>query len=267
MTPKEKFTCDFCGKDTFKNKRALSSHKVLAHKWNSNIAVPAFTKPDTEAETVLVKKPQIVLSKKAGRPWQFMLLGVSLIVLGAAATWLWFVAGRQMYLAVLIVLAVFGGGYSIYHFFESNNGGSPNAVFIPEYNSERTGQSKDVLPAGPLGEQNCLNIYAQKGDDGKVYPQKIAFEYMKHPVGQLQQCTNDGKWYHVQIWDIGKERLKPFLLPDSQYFDPREFANVIKMPAHRKLFEKHPSLLQKIAPAIMLLACIIMGFVLIAVNG
>lgn len=107
----------------------------------------------------------------------------------------------------------------------------------------------------PTEKVNCLNIYAAKDKDTeKIYPVKVAFEWQDNPTGQPQQCLNNNKWYHVNIFDISKEELVRFSLPDSQYFDPREFANVITMPAHKKLFERQASLLQKVAPWVMVIA-------------
>lgn len=136
----------------------------------------------------------------------------------------------------------------------------------------------------PEGPVNSLNIYAKKdAGTGQLYPEKIAFELVnskgqvvtettplekgEHPIGQPWQSLDNGQWYHLNIWDIAAGKLKPFMLPDSQYFDPREFANVITMPAHKKLFERRATLFQKIAPWIMLVGFIASGFFLIVAGG
>lgn len=128
----------------------------------------------------------------------------------------------------------------------------------------RAGRQEEAVIVGaekPAGPINSLNIYARKDEDtGQIYPEKIAFEWVDEPEGQPWQCLDDGNWYHLNIWDIVAGKLKPFILPDSQYFDPREFANVITMPAHKKLFERRQSLFQKIAPWIMIVAFLISIF-------
>lgn len=107
----------------------------------------------------------------------------------------------------------------------------------------------------PTGKVNSLNIYAQKVD-GVVLPLQIVFEWIKNPKGQPWQCTNDGKPYFLNIYDIETGKLKPLILPDSQYCDPQEFGNCLTMPAHKRQFERKASLLQQIAPGIMLIGFI-----------
>lgn len=152
-------------------------------------------------------------------------------------------------LAMGPILLFPAAGYGIYRAIK---GKEKSAVIVVEGKAEK---------GKPF---NSLDIYAMKLDDtDEIIPVAVKWEYVENPVGQPWQCTNNGKWYHVQIWDIFKGCLTQFRLPDSQYFDPREFANVIKMPAHQKLFERQATLMQKIAPAIMVLAFVasIVGFI------
>jgi len=164
--------------------------------------------------------------------------GLFILLVGYYFSMIWSGQRDNIFLTICIIIMWPGGCYLIFR-----------GIKGPEHEVVIVGSEK------PSGEVNSLNIYARKNPDtGKIYPEKVAFEMILKPEGQPQQCTNNGKWYYVHIWDIAKQRLVPFALPDSQYFDPREFANVIKMPAHMKLFERQASLLQKIAPWVMVIA-------------
>lgn len=137
-------------------------------------------------------------------------------------------------------------------------------LFVRGWRATREQETVIVGAVQPIGRVNSLNIYAKKDETtGQIYAEKMAFEWDNNPTGQPWQSLNNGKWYHLNIWDIVAGKLKPFVLPDSQYFDPREFANVITMPAHKKLFEHRASLFQKIAPWVMTVAFLISIFGLI----
>lgn len=140
------------------------------------------------------------------------------------------------------------------------------------------GQEKETGPA------NSLNIYTMKDEDSqRILPKKLAFEMVdkegkvvkegaslgegEHPPGQPWQCLNNGNWYYLNFFDLVASKLKPFILPDEQYFDPAEFANVISMPAHKKLFTERQSLFQQLAPGLMLLGFIASGFFCLVMGG
>jgi len=100
------------------------------------------------------------------------------------------------------------------------------------------------------GQVNSMNIYP--ADEGGV-----VFENTAKPEGQPKICENDGKPYFVHIWDIATKRLRPFMLPDTQYYDPRVFAErVLELPAHRRIFQRKQTVMQKLKPAILFLLII-----------
>lgn len=173
--------------------------------------------------------------------WTYLVAGLVCIFIGVVVGMLWSDQRENMLLTVVVIMAWPGGIYLIYRSFKKSD--------------------TDVVIVGadkPTTAVNSLNIYAKKDKStGKIYPEKIAFEWINEPMGQPQQCTNNGRWYYVHIWDIETNLLKAFTLPDNQYFDPREFANVIRMPAHNKLFEQELTLLQKASPFIMVAVFVI----------
>ena len=174
--------------------------------------------------------------------WVYFVGGALAVSLGFMLGGMWSETRNSMLLAIATISLIPFGVFLIWKGW--NKVTDVEAVIV--------GSKKPTTPV------NSLNIYAKKDkDSGKIYPEKIEFTWMEKPMGQPQQCLNNGKWYYVHIWDIAKNTLKPFTLPDSQYFDPREFANVIKMPAHKKLFERQVSTFQKVAPWVMVVAFLI----------
>ncbi len=170
--------------------------------------------------------------------------GIVALFVGFLMAMAWGENRGNMLLAMGTILCWPGGAYLLYRGIQKRD---QEAVII--------GADK------PKGLVNSLSIYAKKDSEtGRIYPEKIVFEWEENPLGQPQQCINNNRWYYVHLWDIAKGKLVPFALPDSQYFDPREFANVITMPAHKKLFERQATLLQKIAPFVMVVAFLISIF-------
>jgi len=106
----------------------------------------------------------------------------------------------------------------------------------------------------PAGQVNSLDIY----------PDKIVFEDVTEPEGQPWKCENDGKSYHVHIWDEENKKLKEFQLPDQVYMDPRIFAErVLELPAHRRIFRRKQTLLQQLSPMMGALGVIILWIIII----
>lgn len=168
--------------------------------------------------------------------------GLICLSVGFVLAMLWSEQRDNMFLTMAIILLFPSGAFLVYRGWNKTT----------DIETVIVGQKKVTTPV------NSLNIYAKKDrETGKIYPEKVVFEMLPNPMGQPQQCTNNGKWYHVHIWDLATNKLSPFVLPDSQFFDPREFANVIKMPAHKKLFSRKMSMIQKIGPWVMVVAFLI----------
>ncbi len=101
-----------------------------------------------------------------------------------------------------------------------------------------------------------------------LYPGKLVFENVDEPGGFPQQCINDKKKYYVMIWDEVANLLTPFVLPDQQYYDPGVFAErVLDLPAHQKIFERKPSLLQKIRTGLLVVAIGIVWILILTTTG
>lgn len=101
-----------------------------------------------------------------------------------------------------------------------------------------------------------------------IYQNKIVFEDVVKPGGFPMLCTNLKKKFHVNIWDVAANRLVPFVLPDQQYCDPNVFAQrVLGLPAHRKIFERKPKLLQRLKTALLVIAIGIVWLLILTTTG
>lgn len=193
--------------------------------------------PEIEPDTT----PEINIKKSGGRIWWMVAVGACLVVMGFAG-FVYFATSQNMAIGLFSVLAVIGGGFLAYHGFKTKDEG----IIITQNGVE-----------APTITANSLNIY----------PDSIKFEELPRDQlkGQPRRCRNDGKYYWVNIWGTsfkGKsEGLVPFVLPDTQYRDPKEFANNLNIPAHRDLFAREASLLEKISPGLIIVGMIVLGIV------
>ena len=195
--------------------------------------------------------------------------GITLLVVFFYAAQLWAGQRESLFLTVGTIGLIVGSVFLLYRGVKSIRRG--DAVVI--------GEKKPTITA------NSCNIYVKKDkESGRILPSKIAFELIdtegkvlteaplldkpaEMPDGQPWQCLNDGNWYYLNYFDLTKGKLRPFALPDSQYFDPAEFGNVIMMPAHKLLFERRLSLLQRVGPWVMVLAFLISIFGILVAGG
>jgi len=218
------------------------------------------TPPSVKAMHLVAEesKPELELNPKSSaikrffkrnfRQYAFIAAGLILAVIFFFFASLYGQQRDNMFLAMGVVVTLPGSIFLIWRGFRR-----------PDLEAVIVGSNK------PTTKVNSLNIYAYKdGDTGLIYPKKIAFEWIDKPKGQPQQCLNNNNWYYVNVYDLKEEVLKPMVLPDRQYFDPREFANVIKMPAHKRLFERQISLIQKVGPWVMVIAFMASLFGMIA---
>jgi hypothetical protein len=150
------------------------------------------------------------------------------------------------------IVALIGGGACMYFGWKSNN----------EYISFSSNN--------PLDKSRDKTFIA---NSMVIYPNQLKFENLPEPalLGQPRRCRNDNKFYYVLIEGSAFKGKKPgelveFTLPDTQYRDPREFANNLNIPAHRRLAQRKANVLEKFSPLIIIGAMIIIGIVWVATN-
>ena len=82
-------------------------------------------------------------------------------------------------------------------------------------------------------------------------PGRLEYEYIADPPGIEHLHRDDGKWYHWLERSGPGEPVTVLPLPDigddNLHYSPREFANVVSMPANKVLFTALPSMLQKLS--------------------
>lgn len=101
-----------------------------------------------------------------------------------------------------------------------------------------------------------------------IYQDRVVFSEVYEPEGFPWQCGNDKKKYYVNIEDPVSKKLEPFVLPDQQYYDPIVFAQrVLGLPAHRKIFERKPKLIQKLKTALLVVAIGIVWLLILTTTG
>lgn len=213
---------------------------------------PVETKP--EAKPVDTPKPQSKkqIIKTGGRRWWLVGIGAAAIV---GCFFLFSAMGTNQVFAFIAVFGIISGGIAVYLGQKKHDEG----ILIVAAGS--TGGKKAVK----LKTANSLNIY----------PKAIKFEQLPDEdlKGYPHKCRNDGKYYYVNIdgscWGCKDDAgiLKPLLLPDTQYRDPREYANNINIPAHRRLAQRKASLLEKLSPVIILAAMGILWLIWITTSG
>jgi hypothetical protein len=175
---------------------------------------------------------------------------------------------RRFYMMILSgIVAVAGLGLFILYFFTLNMAlGLPGIVmavggaFAFNYFWKQEGEISVERIQGGTADTTANTLC--------IYPDKVIFENVYNPGGFPMLCENDKKKYFVNIWDMVGKRLMPFILPDQQYYDPTVFAQrVLGLPAHRKIFERKPKLLQKLKTALLVIAIGIVWLLILTTTG
>lgn len=193
----------------------------------------------TPSQTPTVQATKVI--KVGGRKWGLVGSGVILLVVGIGG-FAFYSQTLNTFVGMVAVFVLLGGGFLTYYGLKKNDSG----VIIT-----RDGKLSKI-------KANSVNIY----------PDHIAYEDLPADqlLGQPRRCRNDGKYYYVHIQYEVEQKLKQFILPDSTYGDPREFAGCLNIPAHRALAQHSASTLQKIAPFAIVAGIGIMAFLFITMT-
>ena len=177
---------------------------------------------------------------------------------------------RRFYMMILGgVVAVIGLAFFALYFFTLNMVlGLPGVIMVAFgfFLFRYYWKKEDDIAIEHLGGEKKV----ESANSLTIYPDRVVFENVYEPQGFPMTCLNDKKKYYVNIQDpTGKSKgLMPFVLPDQQYYDPMVFAQrVLGLPAHRKLFERKPKLLQKLKTALLVLAIGIVWLLILTTTG
>jgi len=192
------------------------------------------TEEDNQASEVKVKKVYTL------RFYMMILSGVTAVV-GLALFTLYFIT-LNIVLGLPGIIMIVAGMFALRHYWNSE--GNISVEYLG-------GEKKP-------GVVNSLNIYRDKIEFAEVY----------EPQGFPLTCINLKKKFHVNIWEEASKKLVPFVLPDQQYCAPDVFAQrVLGLPAHRKIFERKPKLLQKLKTALLVIAIAIVWLLILTTTG
>lgn len=101
-----------------------------------------------------------------------------------------------------------------------------------------------------------------------IYEDRVIFENVYEPKGFPWQSENDNKKYYINIFDEVTHKLIPFVLPDQQYCDPNVLGKrILALPAHRKIFERKPTLMQKVKTASLVVAIGVIWLLIMTTTG
>jgi hypothetical protein len=195
--------------------------------------------------------PAIKTQRIGGRKWWLIAIGAAVMVLGFVGVFS-YIQNMSAMVGFISVVGLIGGGTAMYFGWKSND----EAITFASNNPLDKSRDKNFIA-------NSMNIY----------PNQLKFESLPENalLGQPRLCRNDKKFYYIHMEGTafkGKEsgKLIPFALPDTQYRDPREFANNLNIPAHRRLAQRKANLFEKLSPLIIIGAMIIIGIVWVATS-
>lgn len=223
----------------------------------------ANNKPKTEVnpapkpQPIPVKPSEETKVKKNYRKVLMIAGGIGTSVISFIPLMIYFTNPTQMVLGVVGLFGFIGGGIVSYLGFKKDDPG----VMITKVD----------------GKQVKINANSLVIADDKIQ----FVDSSLHPPWQRRKCRNDGKFYFVYIEETNPnskltlyepitgntKKFRQFVLPDTQYRDPREFANNLNIPAHRRLAQREASLLQKIAPFAIVAAIGIVVLLIIATSN
>lgn len=142
------------------------------------------------------------------------------------------------------------------------------------YAGLRTGESGFVMQQSRVkvtGEENAL-IWCAKRTGDKDIPTYLAFlkiSLNKIPTGaRLKYLRNIKRHVYELIYDTSERKLKPVTLPDKKNFSPELFKIPATMqPVKDYLEYSPPTMLQKMAPWVIMVAMIIVGILMVMTNS
>ena len=195
--------------------------------------------------------------KKAKRlipiSWRKIIPGVVLLAIGAMVGAIYFLDRTNIFAGMVTALAIASGGFLIYRGIKMAESG---------FSFE---QKKST------GRENTIIVFARRGlNASKDVPIIIKFVELKHPPksARLHYVRNLKKHYYEIFNNTGDKILEPVKLPDKKSFPPELFKIPAVMQTYKDAIEySPPTMLQKIAPGILLLAMGLVGILMVMTGG
>lgn len=192
-------------------------------------------------------KGQPEFNKKYTRRFYLLLLAGVLMLIGIAGFIGYAITMNMAFGAPAVVIGL-GGGILFYYQWNAGTGD----VKILHFES--------TVPEGKTA--NSLNIYRDR----------IVFEYTDKAEGFPYTCTNDRRKYFLNLsndnWNVKQTGLRPFMLPDNQYYDPQVFAErPLSLPATRKVMRRREKMSGAVKTAILAVVILILWILIVTTTG
>jgi len=120
------------------------------------------------------------------------------------------------------------------------------------------------------GKENAIILLADRNGNGKDIPRKIVFaEVKKIPKGARMHYVRNLKKHFYELKNNTETRkLEPVILPDKKSFPPELFRIPACMQAYKDAVDySPPTMLQKIAPGILIGAMGVVGLLMVMTGG
>lgn len=121
------------------------------------------------------------------------------------------------------------------------------------------------------GNENTVILFAGRNAETKHdEPILISFLELNHPPrgARLHYFRNYKKHFYELFNNTASKHLEPVKLPDKKPFPPRLFQLPATMQIYKEAIEySPPTLMQKVAPGILLIAMLLVGILMVMTGG
>lgn len=188
--------------------------------------------------------------------WHKLIPGLLLVGFGIWVGSLYMKDNTMMILGVIAALVIASGGFLSYQGIRQSESG---------FSFTKDGKMKCT------GRENAFIWFAKcNAKTGKDVPVILKVTEILHPpIGaRLHYFKNFKKHYYELFNNTKTKKLEPFLLPDKIPFPPGLFKIPAAMQTYKDAIEySPPTLMQKLAPGIILLAMGIVGILMVMTTG
>ena len=188
--------------------------------------------------------------------WRYLLPGIALLLIGVFVASIYMNDRGNVFAGMASAITLATGGLLTYQGVKSSEAG---------FSFNANGQRKRT------GRENAIILFAKRNaETSKDMPVLIKFvELVNPPKGaRLHYVRNLKKHYFEFINNTVLKKLEPVVLPDKKSFPPDMFKIPAAMQTYKDALEySPPTMLQKVAPGILLLAMVIVGILMVMTNG
>ena len=189
--------------------------------------------------------------------WRKLIPGVILIGLGVFIGSFYIADNKLIVFGMIAAIALAGGGFLVYYGLKA---GASGYTF-------QTAAGKNGLK----GDENTIAIFAARNSEtDKDTPVIIRFlKLNKLPRGARLHYVRCLKKHFYEVYnDTVKKQMAPVILRDKKSHPPELFKIPAVMQTYKDALEySPPTLMQKVAPGIMLLAMGLVGILMVMTGG